>query len=233
MCTSSQVGDHWLWKKTQGAPRGLVSSDRFLTCITLSNMWARGRKEMSTSSCLGKITFCRWRAWETERKETLTGRQQESHKIIKRKIAPEEQKGKDCQERREQQTQGSVKATASWISVSRRSEEHGDVHTGQWRGLSLAEGRLYPHSSCWEWRLILMENPIFIHCFLPGGAKTLICALNYAQTAGSWCKPAGTLRIPMLTCRSLLDNSRALQEQHFLTLHTAHSRITVFVTSQT
>lgn len=48
---------------------------------------------MSTSSCLGKITFCRWRAWETERKETLTGRQQESHKTVKRKMAPEEQKG--------------------------------------------------------------------------------------------------------------------------------------------
>lgn len=135
MCTSSQVGDHWLWKKTQGAPQGLVSSGRFLTCITLSNMWARGRKEMSTSSCLGKITFCRWRAWETERKETLTGRQQESHKIIKRKMAPEEQKGKDCQERRERQTQGSVKATASWSSVSSRSRAQRCTHRAMERAL--------------------------------------------------------------------------------------------------
>lgn len=48
---------------------------------------------MSTSSCLGKITFCRWRAWETERKETLTGRQQESHKTVTRKTAPRGTKG--------------------------------------------------------------------------------------------------------------------------------------------
>lgn len=98
--------------------------------------------------------------------------------------------------------------------------------------LSLAEGRLYPRGSRWEWRLTLMENPFFIHCFLPGGAETLICALSCAQAAGSWCKPAGAPRIPVPTCRSSLDTSRALQEQQFPTLHTAHSKITALLESK-
>lgn len=123
-------------------------------------------------------------------------------------MAPEEQKGKDCQERRERWTQGSVKATASWSSVSRRSEEHEDVHTGQWRGLSSAEDRLYPRSSHWKWRLTLMENPIFIHCFPPGGAKTLISALNRQQDS-LLCADS---RIMVQTCRNPQDPSANLQE---------------------
>lgn len=197
MCTSSQVGDHWLWKKTQGAPRGLVSSGRFLTCITLSNMWARGRKEMSTSSCLGKITFCRWRAWETERKETLTGRQQESHKIIKRKMAPEEQKGKDCQERRERRTQGSVKATASWSSVSRgvKSTEmyaQGNGERSPWQKADCTRAAHAGNGGSPWWRIPLLFTAFYQEVPRPCSVLSAVCRQqdpgpNLREPPGSQC----------------------------------------------
>lgn len=192
MCTSSQVGDHWLWKKTQGAPRGLVSSGRFLTCIILSNMWARGRKEMSTSSCLGKITFCRWRAWETERKETLTGRQQESHKTTKRKMAPEEQKGKDCQE---EGSSGRSEALSHSVNEARlaggvKSTEmytEGDGEVSPWqKAHHIHTAHAGIRGSPWQ------RTPFLFIAFYQEMLRPWFALATACRPAGSWCKPGGT-----------------------------------------